>query len=45
MPTAEAVKAAAGAVLKPKAADQSTEAQRSWAESRADDAAEAASVA
>jgi len=45
MPTAEDVKAEAAAVLKPKAADQSTEAQRTWAEARADDAAEAASVA
>merc|ERR1719182_594840 len=45
MPTAEEVKAEAAAVLKPKAADQSTEAQRTWAEARADDAAEAASVA
>jgi hypothetical protein len=45
MPTAEDVKAEAAAVLKPKAADQSSEAQRTWAESRADDAAEAASVA
>ena len=45
LPTAEDVKAEAAAVLKPKAADQSTEAQRTWAEARADDAAEAASVA
>jgi hypothetical protein len=45
MPTAEDVKAEAAAVLKPKAADQSSEAQRTWAESRADDAADAASVA
>jgi hypothetical protein len=45
MPTAEDVKKEAAAVLKPKAADQSTEAQRTWAEARADDAAEAASVA
>ena len=44
-PTAEQVKAEAAAVLKPRPADQSTEAQRTWAESRADDAAEAASVA
>merc|ERR1711998_327337 len=45
MPTAEDVKKEAAEVLKPKAADQSTEAQRTWAEARADDAAEAASVA
>lgn len=45
MPTAEDVKKEAAAVLKPKAADQSTEAQRAWAESRAADAEEAASVA
>merc|ERR1719353_2850021 len=45
MPTAEDVKKEAAAVLKPKAADQSSEAQRMWAEARADDAAEAASVA
>jgi hypothetical protein len=44
-PTAESVKKEAEAVLKPKAADQSSEAQRTWAEARADDAAEAASVA
>jgi len=44
-PTAEQVKAEAAAVLVPKPADQSSEAQRTWAESRADDAAEAASVA
>ena len=44
-PTAEDVKKEAAAVLKPKPADQSTEAQRAWAEARADDAAEAASVA
>jgi len=44
-PTAEEVKAEAAAVLKPKAADQSTEAQRTWAEARAEDAEEAASVA
>ena len=44
-PTAEDVKKEAAEVLKPKAADQSTEAQRAWAEARADDAAEAASVA
>jgi len=45
MPTAEDVKAEAAAVLKPKAADQSSEAQRTWAEARADDAADEASVA
>merc|ERR1719473_1526183 len=45
MPTAEQVKKEAAAVLKPKAADQSTEAQRTWAEARAGDAAEAANVA
>jgi hypothetical protein len=45
MPTAEDVKKEAAEVLKPKAADQSTEAQRTWAEARADDAADAASVA
>jgi hypothetical protein len=45
LPTAEDVKKEAAAVLKPKAADTSSEAQRTWAESRADDAAEAASVA
>ena len=45
MPTAEDVKKEAEAVLKPKAADQSTEAQRAWKESRAEDAEEAASVA
>jgi hypothetical protein len=45
MPTAEDVKKEAAAVLKPKAADQSTEAQRTWAEARAEDAEEAASVA
>lgn len=44
-PTTEEIKAANAAVLKPKAADQSSEAQRTWAESRADDAADAASVA
>lgn len=44
-PTAEEVKAEAAAVLKPKATPQTSEAQRSWAESRADDAEEAASVA
>jgi len=45
MPTAEDVKKEAAAVLKPKAADSSTQAQLAWAESRAADAAEAASVA
>jgi len=45
MPTAEDVKKEAAEVLKPKAADQSSEAQRAWAESRAADADEAASVA
>jgi hypothetical protein len=45
MPTAEDVKKEAAEVLKPKAAAQGTEAQRTWAEARADDAAEAASVA
>jgi len=45
MPTAEDVKKEAAEVLKPKAADQSTEAQRAWAESRAADAEEAANVA
>merc|ERR1711934_254454 len=45
MPTAEDVKKEAAAVLKPKAADQSTEAQRTWAEARAEDAEEAASLA
>jgi len=44
-PTAEDVKKEAAAVLKPKAADQSTEAQRTWSEARSDDAAENASVA
>jgi len=45
MPTAESVKKEAEAVLKPKPADQSTQAQLQWAESRAGDAEEAASVA
>jgi hypothetical protein len=45
MPTAEDVKKEAAAVLKPKPADASTQAQLAWAESRAADAAEAASVA
>lgn len=43
--TAETVKAEAAAVLKPKAADQSTQAQLQWASSRAGDASESANVA
>jgi len=45
MPTAESVKNEAEAVLKPKAADSSSAAERAWAESRAEDAEEAATVA
>ena len=45
MPTAEDVKKEAAEVLKPKPVPQGSEAQRTWAEARADDAAEAASVA
>lgn len=45
MPTAEDVKKEAAEVLKPKPVPQGSESQRMWAEARADDAAEAASVA
>jgi len=45
MPTAEDVKKEAAEVLKPKPTPQGSESQRAWAEARADDAAEAASVA